>query len=276
MNLIRRYFLSLLLLLFIHAAFAGKVDTVKTFSSAMNKTIKAVVIRPDSYAKNKVYPVFYLLHGYGGNYASWVNSVPQIVQASDTYQMIIVCADGGIGSWYFDSPLDPQWKYETYVSKELVSWVDVNYHTIASPAGRAIAGFSMGGHGALYLAIRHQDVFGAAGSLSGGVDFRPFPKNWEIARRLGTYANYPENWEKNTVINMLQQITPGALALLIDCGTEDFFYQVNKELHDKLLELHIAHDYISRPGAHNWPYWGNSIDFQMLYMNKFFHRTSNN
>jgi len=62
------------------------------------------------------------------------------------------------------------------VSKELIQWVDENYRTIAERGGRAISGLSMGGHGGLFLGFRHQDVFGACGSMSGGVDIRPFPE----------------------------------------------------------------------------------------------------
>lgn len=274
MKLFLRIFFAIFFLSISQTAFSARVDTVETQSVSMNKMIKAVVIRPDNYSKNKIYPVFYLLHGYGGRYSDWVNRAPGILKAADTYQMMIVCPDGGIGSWYFDSPLDPNWKYETYVSSELVSWVDKTYSTVKSSAGRAIAGLSMGGHGALYLAFRHQDVFGAAGSLSGGVDIRPFPKNWDIAQRLGAYAEYPENWENNTVVNMLHLLTPNSLALIIDCGTEDFFYNVNEQLHEKLLQQNIPHDYISRPGVHDWDYWRNSIDFQLLFMNKFFRKTT--
>lgn len=269
-----RFLLLLPALLIAVTGYAGKVDTVNTKSAAMNKTIKAVIITPDSYSTNKSYPVFYLLHGFGGNYRDWVSKAPQLAQAADKYDMIIVCPDGGIGSWYLDSPVDPAWKYETYVAKELVSWVDKNYRTVATRAGRAIAGLSMGGHGALYLAIRNQGVFGAAGSLSGGVDIRPFPLNWQLVQRLGAYANSPENWEKHTVINMVHMLTPNALSLIIDCGTGDFFYQVNEKLHAKLLERNIPHDYITRPGVHNWDYWVNSIDFQLLFMDKFFRKSS--
>ena len=90
--------------------------------------------------------------------------------------MIIVCPDGGFGSWYWDSPVDAGSQYETYVSNELVTWIDSKYKTIKTRKGRAITGLSMGGQGALYLAFRHQDIFGAAGSMSGGVDIRPFPE----------------------------------------------------------------------------------------------------
>lgn len=254
------------------SARAASVDTVQTYSAAMKKNIKAVVIKPDTYAAARQLPVVYLLHGYGGNQNDWISKVKGLQAAVDLYNLIIVCPDGGKGSWYWDSPVDKKFKYETYVAEELVQWVDKNYKTLPDKKGRAITGLSMGGHGALYLAFRHQDVFGAAGSMSGGVDIRPFPNNWDMAARLGKYAESPENWEQHTVINMLHLLTPNSLALLIDCGTEDFFYKVNVGLHDKLLERNIPHDFITRPGAHNWNYWGNAIQYQLLFMNRYFNK----
>ena len=228
-------FLSLFLLQTIHAAV---VDTVNTYSASMKKTIKAVVITPDDYANAKALPVVYLLHGYSGNYSDWVIKAKGFEKAVDLYQVIIVCPDGN-NSWYWDSPVDSNFKYDTYVSKELVNWIDGKYKTIRDRKGRGITGLSMGGHGALYLALKHQDVFGAAGSMSGGVDIRPFPNNWDMALRLGKYSEHPENWEQNTVINMLYLLQPNSLALLIDCGTEDFFFKVNENLHEKLMERNI-------------------------------------
>ena len=249
---------------------AAVIDTVQTFSKSMEKQIKAIVIKPDSYSKGKQFPVVYLLHGFSDNYKSYVTKMQGIEKWSDTYDIIIVCPDGGFSSWYFDSPVDTKMKYETYISNELVTWIDKNYKTIKNSSGRAITGLSMGGHGALYLALRHQDVFGAAGSMSGGVDIRPFPDNWDIAKRLGKYSENPDNWEKNTVVNLLNLYKPKGLSLIIDCGTEDFFYPVNANLHEKLRYLNIPHDFISRPGAHDWNYWSNSIKFQLLFFNNFF------
>lgn len=264
-----RVFLFVSLLLRGLCASAAKVDTLETYSSSMKKNIKTVVILPDDYTKNKKYPVVYLLHGYSGNYASWVQS-QAVLDAATNYQMILIGADGGFSSWYWDSPIDPSFKYETFISKELINWVDKNYTTIASPAGRGITGLSMGGHGALYLAIKHPDVFGATGSMSGGVDIRPFPNNWDMAKRLGKYSEFPERWEQNTVINLLHLIQPNQLKIIIDCGTEDFFYSVNENLHREMLYKNIPHDYITRPGAHKWAYWENAIYYQLLFMNRFF------
>ena len=249
---------------------AAKVDTVLTYSPSMKKNIKAVIVLPDSYQSARKYPVVYLLHGYSGNYSSFIKMAPQIKNYSDSLSIIFVSADGNYSSWYFDSPVDSAWQYETYVSKELVNWVDDHYSTIKNRKGRAITGLSMGGHGAFYLAFRHQDVFGAAGSMSGGVDIRPFPLKWEIAKRLGSYATHRQQWEDNSVINLVYLLTPGSLALIFDCGTEDFFYRVNENLHEKLLERNIPHDFISRPGGHTKEYWDNSLDYQILFFEKYF------
>ncbi|QDK81058.1 esterase family protein [Spirosoma sp. KCTC 42546] len=265
-----RTFLIISLLSLASLSHAAKIDTVSTYSPSMKKTIKAVIMTPDSYTLGSELPVVYLLHGYSGNYSDWAKKAPNLAQSVDAQQLIIVCPDGNYGSWYFDSPADPSFKYETYVASELVSWVDTHYKTIKNRQARAITGLSMGGHGALYLAFRHQDVFGAAGSMSGGVDIRPFPNNWDMAKRLGPYAQFPERWEQNTVINLLHLLTPGALSLIVDCGTDDFFFRVNNNLHDKLLERNIAHDYITRPGAHNWNYWANAVTYQLLFMRQYF------
>lgn len=249
---------------------ASTVDTVWTYSPSMKKSIKAVIIKPEDYSLKQSFPVVYILHGAGGNCTGWIKNVPDILKYADIYHLIFVCPDGNISSWYLDSPVDTSFKYETYISSELVKWIDEHYKTVKSPVGRAITGVSMGGHGALYLAFKHQDVFGAAGSMSGGVDLRPFPNNWDISKRLGKYSDYPERWEQHSVINLTCLLTPGSLPLIIDCGTADFFNNVNEELHKKLLYMNIAHEYISRPGGHSWSYWKNAVQYQILFMNNFF------
>lgn len=272
----RRIYCLFTLVLLAGFSFAATVDTVLTYSPSMKKNIRAVVITPDSYNKTSKFPVVYLLHGHGGNQADWISKVPSITKYADQFNLIIVCPDGNTNSWYFDSPVDSSWKYETYVSTELVSWIDNHFSTIKARSGRAITGLSMGGHGALYLAFRHQDVYGAAGSMSGGVDITPFPNNWEIAQRLGTYAKYRERWQQHSVINLTHLLTPGSLAIIIDCGTEDFFYKVNIGLHEKLLYSNIPHDFITRPGSHNWEYWTNSVAYQLLFMSRYFNTAAKN
>jgi S-formylglutathione hydrolase FrmB len=266
----RTIYLLVFVLVFFSAK-AAKVDTLQVFSASMQKNIKTCVITPESYKKsNKKFPVVYLLHGYSGDYATWVKSFKEVAQQVDKYGFIVVGVDGNYSSWYFDSPIDPTFKYETYIIDELVPFIDKKYKTIVGPKGRAISGLSMGGHGALYLSFKHQEVFGAAGSMSGGVDFRPFPENWDIKKRLGSITEFPENWDKNTVANMLELVKDNNLKLIIDCGVDDFFIDVNRELHQKMLALKINHDYIERPGKHNIEYWENSLKFQLLFFYNFF------
>jgi S-formylglutathione hydrolase FrmB len=251
---------------------AATVDTVLTHSAAMARDIKAVVVKPADYSSSKKFPVLYLLHGFSGNYSDWILKVPAITKLADEYHMVIVCPDGNFAGWYYDSPMSKDWQYETYVGTELVNWVDKHYATIANRSGRAITGLSMGGHGAMYIAFKHQDTFGAAGSMSGALDIRPFPDAFGIEQVLGKYSQYPERWEKNSVINMVYLLKPNSLAITFDCGYDDFLYQVNLAFHQELLMRKIPHDFTVRPGAHTWEYWGNSIVYQALFFSRYFNK----
>ena len=112
------------------------------------------------------------------------------------------------------------------------------------------------------------------GTNSGGVNLMPFPEKWEMARWLGPQQDNYKRWEQYTVVNNLEMLKDKGQNIIIDCGTEDFFRDVNAEVHAKLLELKIPHDYISRPGKHNYKYWNNSILFQLLYFDQCFRRAT--
>ena len=248
---------------------AFKIKDVIVSSESMKKDVPVRVVIPANYEEGESFPVVYLLHGYSDDHRTWTERT-DVENLADLYSILIVTPDGGYDSWYFDSEFSEDYKYETFLSSELVTYIDSNFKTIKDRKGRAITGLSMGGHGALHSAIKHQDVFGSAGSMSGGVDIRPFPDNWNIAARLGSYQEHPENWEKHTVINLTHLLTPGSLNIIFDCGTGDFFYEVNCNLHEKLMEEGIPHDFYTRPGYHNWSYWNNSIKYQMLFFSNCF------
>lgn len=251
---------------------AARVDTVNVYSISMNKEVEVVLILPEKMVNQKENcPVVYLLHGYGGDAKSWLNIKPKLPDLADKLDIALVCPDGE-NSWYWDSPLDSSYCYETFISVELIKYVDQYYSTIADRKGRAITGLSMGGHGALWNAIRHRTIFGAVGSTSGGVDIRPFPTKWEMSKQLGDFVNNQQCWEEHTVINLVKTLQNKELAIILDCGESDFFIEVNKELHKWLLAYEIEHDFITRPGRHNGEYWSNSIDYQLLFFNKFFER----
>ncbi len=250
---------------------AAHIDTVLVHSQAMNQDIPTLIITPEGYDTAAApLPVVYLLHGYSGNYTDWLSKAPVITELADHYQVLIVCPDGGYNSWYLNSPLDPSSQYETHVAREVVDYVDAHYNTVRQANGRAITGLSMGGHGALFLAIRHPDIFGAAGSMSGGVKLTHDIHRWEIALKLGRYEEHPLRWDSLSVVNMADTLRHTALPMIIDCGTDDFFLVVNRELHQTLLDKNIPHDYTERPGSHNWDYWNNAVVYQFLYFCTFF------
>lgn len=269
----KRYFVFFLGILFTYSSFAAIVDTVSIYSAAMKKEYKCVVIKPAAAQdENQSFPVVYLLHGHSGWYANWLIRVPELKDYADQYKLMIVCPDGGFNSWYMDSPLDSTVRFETYISKEVPAYIEKHYPVIKDRKARAVTGLSMGGHGGLFLAFRNAEVFGACGSMSGGVDLRPFPKSWQLSRLLGDTLQHADNWNNYSTINVIEKKPSDSLAIIIDCGTEDFFYAVNKALHEKMLQLKIAHDYIERPGKHDWNYWRNAVKYQLLYFREYFQK----
>ena len=269
-----KYFISILFILSITIVNAATVDTVVIHSNAMNKDIKCVVIKPGKKkAKLKTYPVVYLLHGYSGNYSNWIMKVPALKQYADEYDLMIVCPDGDYSSWYFDSPVDPAMKYETYIGEEVPAYIDAHYPTINNRKARAITGLSMGGHGGLFLGFRHAERFGACGSMSGGVDLNASRNKYDIIKRIGDTISHADNWKQYSVINVVEQYPEDSTSIIIDCGTEDFFYSINHALHKKMLQLKIPHDYIERPGKHDWNYWENAVKYQLLFFREYFTRS---
>lgn len=255
-----------------------QVEVVAVKSQKMGRDINATVVVPAQYfdpdLQEEQFPVVYLLHGADGSYRDWPTKA-DLDDLSSEYGVIIVCPDGQ-DSWYFDSPVDPKMQFETYVSQELVAYIDSHYRTYANRYMRAITGLSMGGHGSLFLAFRHPDVFWSCGSMSGCMDITKFPEKWHIKDRLGEYASNKQSWQDHAVCNQIDKVKASTLKpaqnIIIDDGTKDIFYSHNVTMHEILLENNIDHDFIVRPGAHSWDYWVNALDYHMVFFSKAFSR----
>lgn len=244
-----------------HAASYAPADTITLESHLLPRPMKITVAAPEGPGP---YPTLYLLNGYGGDYTKW----PQLVNidsVAQERQMVIVCPSG-LNSWYWDCPAQPEMKMESFFVDELVPAIDARYPTINAPESRAITGFSMGGHGGLWLAMRHPDIWAHAGATSGGVDIRPFPGSWSMAKWLGARDSVPEVWDAHTVMTLAETLPDSVLNtidIFFDCGTDDFFYGVNCALDSVLNERRIHHTYATYPGAHTGPYWSKSIHPQI-------------
>lgn len=269
-----RLFLLGLFFLLASGAMAGSVDTVSIYSKAMRKSYKAVVIKPDSYKNKKLkFATVYLLHGHSGNFSNWIKLVPKLKKYADDYQLLIVCPDGKFDSWYLNSPITDSLQFETYIASEVPAYVDAHYNTIKSRNARAITGLSMGGHGGLFLGFRHADFFGACGSMSGALAIEYITdKRYGLERILGDTANNKQRYFENSIMKQMEQYPKDSLSIIMDCGSEDFVIEMNRAAHKKMQSLKIPHDYTERPGKHDWAYWRNAIQYQLLYFRNYFEK----
>ncbi len=241
--------------------------------NSLNLPVKGAVTvaLPESYAQNDTadYPVVYLLNGHGGHNRTWAGII-NLDSLATQYRCIIVCP-AGLNAWYYNVPTDSTLRMEDYIVTELVPWVDATFRTKPEARYRAITGLSMGGHGGLWLGLRYPEIWKNAGSTSGGVDIRPFPKNWGLDKLLGKQEDNMDVWESHVVINLVPKLKSGVNNIIIDCGTGDFFYEVNNNLHRRLDEAGIEHTYLTSPGVHNGAYWSKSIIPQMQFFHSHFY-----
>jgi diacylglycerol O-acyltransferase / trehalose O-mycolyltransferase len=220
------------------------------------------------------YPVLYLLHGADSDETSWTR-FGDAERLTARAPLIVVMPDGGEQGWYTDwyagdRTVQPRW--ETYHVGELVPWVDATYRTVAAKRGRAIAGLSMGGYGALSYAARHPGTFVAAASFSGALEIGS-EDAW------GPRSDNAERWRAHLPIAIASRLRalklveirtgngrPGPLDRPATepgcpaCSLERFLHPANVRLHRRLQALGISHvwdDY--GPGTHDWPYWRRDL-----------------
>lgn len=258
---------------------AATVDTLSIASASMGKTINAVVVLPNSYAKGKTkYPVMYLLHGAYGHFRDWLKSTPNkmiVKDLADQYNIIIVMPEGEKYSFYLDSPVNKESQFETHIIKEVIPKIDATYRTISEKKGRVITGLSMGGHGALFLSTRHPELFIAAGSMSGALDMGGMLRrdSSDQVKKLmepvfGSDSGKQELYDANAVLGMIDKIKANKMPLTIDIGVDDFLIESNREFHNRMVYEKIPHEYTERPGAHTWEYWENSLPYHVLFFSK--------
>ena len=248
------------------------IETIVIPAKASGINVKTIVILPDKAVgeNGQNCPVVYLLHGHGGDETDWITRKKNLTRIADEKNIIIVCPDGK-NSWYLNSPMKKDNQYETFISTELVNYIDQNYRTLRDRRYRAITGLSMGGHGALYNAFKHTDIFGAVGSMSGAIDIARRGDNFGLIHLLPTMAGgNTSNWGNHSVIAQIKNLKKNELAIIIDCGRDDFCFPYNEAIHKALVEKVIDHDYIVRPGNHTWDYWVNALDYHLLFFSKYF------
>lgn len=230
---------------------------LRYFSNALQKHTTANVILPE--VGEPPYPTLYLLHGLSDDHTAWARNT-SIERYVSGLPLIVVMPDGGRG-FYLDAP--EGFKYATAIGTELPERIERTFPAMRTRDGRALAGLSMGGYGALHLALANPDRFCAAASLSGAVGWGHYPTDWaekpyspEFQRVLGKdyVGSTADIWHQAASLTADERP-----AIHFDCGTGDFLFKHNQAFHAFLAEKGISHEYAEYPGEHNWAYWDTHI-----------------
>lgn len=232
-------------------------------SAAVGRVMPYRVLLPEAYERSRDrYPVLYLLHGLGGDDRDW-STRTNLARLAARLRLVIVMPDGD-NAWYTNAANDGP-RFEDYIASDLVQDVERKYRVIRARYGRAIAGLSMGGYGAIKIALRHPAEFAAAGSFSGA--FRATDTAYDDslgALKDQTYEIYgPEGSETRTANDVAAMASSapvlGAPVLYLDCGTSDAFLQSNRDVVATLQKRGFRYEYHELPGAHAWDYWNARI-----------------
>ena len=250
-------------------------ETVPFESRLVGAALPYNVILPADYrteaARQRRYPVLYLLHGLSGSANDWVSERARLAEHAARYPFIVVVPEGR-NAWYTDSATAPAEKFESYVVRELIPDVDTRFRTLASREGRAVAGLSMGGYGSLKFGLKYPSLFAFAGSMSGALgaaswlpdEKMPAFVRPSLARVYGP-AGEPDNETRkaNDIFRLVRELSPEQVKTLpflyLDCGTEDFLIGDNRNFSALLIEKKVPHEFRQLPGGHTWPYWDKQV-----------------
>lgn len=236
-------------------------------NGALAFTSGACVYLPPGYVGGEMrYSVLYLLHGGGGDQADWVTfgSMQRILddayETDPNHALIVVMPDGRSGQYH--DYYDDRFLIETYLLRHLVPAVDEQFRTIADRSGRAIAGLSNGGYGALHMAAKAPDLFTVAGSMSGNLGARTF-SNLGPDGEVYYQGNVPYQLASNLdPVDLVIDI--GALCIsdaAVDaCATfafEQAFRPDNLAFRNQLDAVGYKGtvDYRETEGGHSWRWW---------------------
>lgn len=230
-----------------------------TFRSAsLARDMQYRVIFPNTIANQQKLPVVYLLHGGGGNYQDWSNYSDVAKYAESG--LILVMPEGAY-SYYTNAADRPEDRYEDYIVEDLISDVESRFPVTGERGKRAIVGVSMGGYGAIKLALVHPELFGFAAGMSSAIDVpsRPFS-----IKRWGQWKSHraifgPWNGElqhKNDPFVLARSVDPKNVPyLFLTCGEQEGLLSSNRQFSRLLAARRFQFEYDFGPGSHDWNQW---------------------
>ena len=269
-----------------------RLEELTLATPAVDGPTSVRVLLPPAYRSSpeRRFPVLYLLHGAFDDHTAYTEKTDVVEELTERLAVIVVMPDTGSTSGYQDwfnggdyGP--PAW--ETYHVAQLIPWIDRRYRTVPTRKGRAVAGLSMGGYGAIGYAARHPDLFAHAAGFSPAVDathpgiqlVNQMPLitgGLEPSPAAGTFANEEMRWRANNPVDLAENLRGPVVSLRTGDGrpggefggipdvVERVCFESAMRLHDQLDELGIEHtwDYYG-PGAHTWPYWERDLRLEL-------------
>ena len=254
------------------SALPANVENYKLNSKLMAREMPYRVVLPIDYksANDKTaYPVIYLLHGLTGHFSNWTDS-SKLVEHAAKYNYILVTPEGNNG-WYTDSATVPNDRYESYIVQELIPEIDKKFRTQADRNHRAVAGLSMGGYGSVKFGLKNPEMFALVGSFSGALGAASFTdkilgNSWKVLTDsiMSVYgAEDSPTRKQNDVYKLIREMPADKTKTLpfiyLDCGTEDFLINSNRDFVSLLFEKKIKHEFRQLPGAHDWKFWDAQV-----------------
>jgi len=227
---------------------------VQWSSQVLSKQVGLYALLPDR--GSPPFAVYYLLHGLSDDYTIWQRRT-RIEWYVRDLPLIVVMPDGYRG-FYTNHVQGPA--YAEYMAEELPGFVERTFPAKRDRAGRAIGGLSMGGYGALRLALGYPEKYVSANSHSGALMFGSLPPETEDPLQRAEFRQIlgdDPRGSDHDLVHLARRAAAGGTvpALRIDCGTDDFLLEHNRQFTAVLKTIGIEHDYEEFPGAHSWDYW---------------------
>lgn len=248
-------------------ATTSRVESRRFESQALGRSMDYLIYLPPGYDEHTTlrYPVLYMLHGAGDDNGpsveEWWNL--GLMDLADTYieqgriqPLLIVLPQGDQGYWMDHANNGPQ--YGIYLAQDVVREIDTHFRTVTDAQYRAVGGLSMGGDGALQLALNYPEVFKIAGAHSPTLPRPGFAPDF-----YGDRAYY-DRFDPIALAQTRPDVAQ-SLLLWVDVGTDDPRLVNAEEFHHLLLGLGVAHEWRTFPGEHHWNYWLANVGDYLLY-----------
>ena len=234
-----------------------------TFHSvALRRQMPYRVILPATMPPGKKLPVVYLLHGGGGNYRQWSND-SDVARFAE--QGLILVMPEGYSSYYTNSATRPDDRYEDYIANDLIRDVESRFPVASGRSKRAIVGFSMGGFGAIKIALKHPELFAFVGGLSAALDVptRPFSLlrvgQWREHRSIFGPWNGDVQHQNDPFVLARTADPAKAPYFYLTCGNQDALLPSNRQFAALLSEQRFPYEFHIEPGGHDWQHWNAQL-----------------